>query len=672
MGESSDDAFSTRVGRATEQPAFRVKDIQAGPPGSQPRSLTNVRGALYFAANDGSSGVELWRSDGTEAGTRMVKDIASDSSSSVPSSLTAMNGVLYFAANDGSSGDELWKSDGTETGTTQVRDIHLTGSAAPSNLTAAETKLYFTATDETAGTELWRSDGTSSGTVRVRNIGPGATGSSTDELAFVGGKLFFNASDGSTVGNELWMVDDTGGARLVRDIAATASTDSYPSGFTDLGGTVYFRADDGTHGVELWRTNGTQAGTRMVKDIHLNQGDAAPGGLTVVGGALYFTATDGVSGFELWKSDGTEAGTVRIKDIRPGTDSSFPDSLTAVGGTLYFTADDGASGRELWKSDGTEAGTVRVKDIQPGSTGSMRTLANMLAIEPQGVLLFAADDGTSGMELWKSDGTEAGTKRVMDISPGASASSPGSLTLAGTQVFFTADDGTSGVELWAVRVGDLVEDHTAPTIRCPPDQVAEATSADGARVSYPAATASDAVTRSPVLGYTHDRGSLFPLATTQVTATATDEAGNSATCTFAVTVKDTTAPTLQCPESVTVQAEGKDGARVSFTAPTAGDSVDSSPKVSLSAQSGSLFAPGTTEVKATATDASGNVATCAFNVTVKSSTSGNGNPPPDEGSGDKGSGGGCSAGGAAAGAPWGALVLAALSLRRRSRRRAQD
>jgi ELWxxDGT repeat protein len=85
-----------------------------------------------------------------------------------------------------------------------------------------------------------------------------------------------------------------------------------------------------------------------------------------VGGTLYFTANGESSGFELWKSNGTEAGTLRVKDIRAGSGSAVPRYLTNVEGTLYFRANDGASGYELWKSNGTEAGTLRVKDIQTG------------------------------------------------------------------------------------------------------------------------------------------------------------------------------------------------------------------------------------------------------------------------------------------------------------------
>jgi len=99
-----------------------------------------------------------------------------------------------------------------------------------------------------------------------------------------------------------------------------------------------------------------------------------PRDLINVGGTLFFSADDGINGRELWKSDGTAAGTVMVEDINPGPATCFPSgiasgSLTAMCGTLFFSADDGTHGRELWKSDGTTAGTVLVKDINPGSGG---------------------------------------------------------------------------------------------------------------------------------------------------------------------------------------------------------------------------------------------------------------------------------------------------------------
>ena len=122
-------------------------------------------------------------------------------------------------------------------------------------------------------------------------------------------------------------------------------------------------------------------------------------------GGLFFGADDGTTGRELWKSAGTDAGTVVVKDIRPGPSSSFPDqatSLTDVGGALFFTASDGTTGFELWESDGTAAGTVQVKDIWPGPLGSFP----FSLTDVGGTLFFSASDGTNGLELWKHETNE--------------------------------------------------------------------------------------------------------------------------------------------------------------------------------------------------------------------------------------------------------------------------
>jgi ELWxxDGT repeat protein len=166
-----------------------------------------------------------------------------------------------------------------------------------------------------------------------------------------------------------------------------------------------------------------------------------------VGSTLFFTANDGVNGTELWKSDGTAAGTVLVKDINPLSFGTYPSNLTAVGSTLFFTADDGVNGTELWKSDGTEAGTVLVKNINPGAFFSSSP-RNLTAVG--NTLFFTANDGVNGRELWKSDGTEAGTILVGDIRPGSSSSDPQNLRVVGSTLYFTADDGVNGRELWAV------------------------------------------------------------------------------------------------------------------------------------------------------------------------------------------------------------------------------
>src|SRR5262249_44439761 len=136
----------------------------------------------------------------------------------------------------------------------------------------------------------------------------------------------------------------------------------------------FFAADDGVNGVELWKSDGTAAGTTLVKDIYPGGGPGYFGGfypnsssplnLTNVNGTLFFAAFDAVNGNALWKSDGTATGTTSLSG------NIDPADLTNVNGTLFFTADDRIHGSELWKSDGTAAGTTLVKDLQPGSSPS--------------------------------------------------------------------------------------------------------------------------------------------------------------------------------------------------------------------------------------------------------------------------------------------------------------
>lgn len=121
-----------------------------------------------------------------------------------------------------------------------------------------------------------------------------------------------------------------------------------PRDLTAAGGTLYFLANDGTHGRELWRSDGTAAGTVQVSDIHEGPGDSAPFDLEWLDGLLYFSASDGIFGRELWSTDGTPEGTTRITDIHPGSSDSNPRYLRAVAGKLHFLASDPSHGTELF------------------------------------------------------------------------------------------------------------------------------------------------------------------------------------------------------------------------------------------------------------------------------------------------------------------------------------
>ncbi|RKG90675.1 HYR domain-containing protein [Corallococcus sp. CA049B] len=185
--------------------------------------------------------------------------------------------------------------------------------------------------------------------------------------------------------------------------------------------------------------------------------------------------------------------------------------------------------------------------------------------------------------------------------------------LRSTTVTATVVDGAARTASCGFSV--TVRDTTAPELTCSGEVVAEAVGRTGAPVDFPAPTATDAVTAAPTLSLSHERGSTFPLGTTPVTATATDAAGNSATCSIPVTVRDTTPPALSCPADVTVEATSLQGATVTYAAASASDPV-SDVTVAYSAASGSHFDVGGTQVRVVAADGAGNSAACTFTVTV--------------------------------------------------------
>ena len=444
--------FCTVFGQAVTM----IKDINSGPNDSGPFYITEYNGQAFFVANDGAHGLELWKSDGTEAGTVLVKDINLGAASSFnPTNLAqdgfleVFNGELFFGADDGSNGFELWKTDGTTGGTLLVKDIRSGSSGSfPSELVISNGILFFEAHDGTNGYELWKTDGTTAGTEIVKNIRTGVSNSYPNNLTDVNGTLFFAANDGSK-GEELWKTDGTeAGTVRVKDIRSGLYS-SNPDYLVDLNGTLFFAAQNSSYDRELWKSDGTEAGTVMVKDVF--GADLDPRALTVVNNTLFFTGVgvlSGGNGRELWKTDGTEAGTVLVKDIRPGGASSGIQNVTAGNGLLFFRANDGSgtSGVELWKSDGTEAGTNMLKDIRPGHLGS----SPGKPVSADGTIYFSANDGTNGKELWKSDGTSSGTQLVADINPKSGSSGPFPLANIDGDLYFGADDGVHGKEFWKI------------------------------------------------------------------------------------------------------------------------------------------------------------------------------------------------------------------------------
>lgn len=483
-----------------------VKDIDPGLESGVPMRFTPVNGIVVFDAQSFSSGLEMWRTDGTAAGTYILKDIKPGPESGRDVNwyedihIELFNGVLYFAADDGIHGTELWRTDGTTAGTRMVADIAPGGmGSCPSGFTSYDGNLYFAASHvgckdvhleageeapaqpetrifnlpppSTFGgdIELWRTDGTPSGTRRVLDINTkkddaisfglgGNDGSYPGEFCVYKGFLYFGAANGFH-GWELWRTDGTStGTTMIRDINPGANHGT-PKDFTVFNNLLFFAADDGVHGSEIWYSDGFPAGTRLFVDLFPGQ-DSGANHLTsfIYKDHLYFEpeAYGGLPGYRLWRTDGTPSHTRLFKDISPlallpGNDQNeVQKHMSVFNGLLYFVAVNDKFEQQLWQSDGTPQGTRVSLDIAVGPY--LRTYGDFLYMN--------AYDNAFGAELWRTDGTAGGTKLVSDINPGPGSSSPGELSglfLSNNALLFTADDGVHGIELWVGKYSSLKE-----------------------------------------------------------------------------------------------------------------------------------------------------------------------------------------------------------------------
>jgi ELWxxDGT repeat protein len=298
--------------------------------------------------------------------------------------------------------------------------------------------LFFAAYLPATGQQLWKSDGTAEGTSMITSPQLLGMGIMTP-LHTANGLVFFLTSQG------LWRSNGTiSGTMLLKP-----GNGHY---FTAHESTLFFVAENiaqgQTTGYSLWKTDGSPAGTRSIHDFPIQ---AVPNELVMVDGVLFFVTDKSSTGMVLWRSDGTSIGTVPITTVCADTGAPYGVLSTNVNGLLFFTC--GAvqsvimsSGYELWKSDGTASGTKRIRSFnQADYRRGLFPLANV-----QGTLYFGANDGINGHEFWISGGTEAGTMLVQDIAPGSPHANPTEFTIAGMKVFFTADDGITGRALWAI------------------------------------------------------------------------------------------------------------------------------------------------------------------------------------------------------------------------------
>lgn len=498
---------------------YMVEDINPGSAtGTQIGSLKYIgkelNGILYFTANDGTNGFELWRSDGNPAGTYMVKDINTNPGiGSFINFFFLWNNEIYFTADDGISGNELWKTDGTTSGTILVKDIRNgLGSSNPYKfIDSGNGFFYFEANDGINGQELWKSDGTMSGTILVKDIAAGSSGSSFYGCVNMGGNLYFAANDGVN-GVELWKSDGTNsGTFMVKDIAP-GSAPSSPRDLNVFNSELYFH----TNYSKLWKSDGTASGTSIFVDPSPGEIEdifSGTGGLFfsvkyysvtsndenklfvtsgIIGDTIQLISLSGdncnafflgeISGSVIYQqsgdfligsddnlvfSNGTIAGTNLIYDsvveyvIRPD------NGLPYLNSSVLFPVLSLNTGMELAKYDGTSVSIL--KDIYPGTGNGMfggLSQWSLNTIIYENSLYFVANNGVTGDELWATDGTGSGTSLVKDINVGSYScfSSTGgdfyfNPVIAGNKMFFLANDGVYGTELWCISVTNGINEN---------------------------------------------------------------------------------------------------------------------------------------------------------------------------------------------------------------------
>ena len=431
-----------------------VVDLQPGPLGARPDELMPFAGALYFVASTSATGRELWRIDA--AGQAMlVADVAQGTADGLrerENELVESGGRLYFTASSPAAGRELWWTAGV--GASLAADL-VPGfqDADPDWLTPLPGgDVLFEAREPSVGRELWRSDGTPAGTALVANIGPEIQPlSSAPQLGKPLGDKLFVRGQTELHGAEPFLLDATAlTVELVRDIRpgpfgsllSQAVAFEEEHAFLDGSLRTYFAATTDEGGREVWRSDGTEAGTELLFDGPF---DSQPEDLTFGGGLLFYQAVDSdAEGPELFVSDGTAAGTGMLGAFVPGPTGGLPRNFVSLGERVVFTANVAGLGGEPWVTDGTVAGTTLLKDINTGPLGSVT--GESLRVGER--VFFSATSPGNGYELWATDGTTPGTRRLSDIGPGSASGAPGFYAVANGFLFFGATGPNVGFELW--------------------------------------------------------------------------------------------------------------------------------------------------------------------------------------------------------------------------------
>ncbi len=330
-----------------------------------------------------------------------------------------------------------------------LKDINpCAGSSNPNYIVKAGNYTFFNALNGISNDAgLYRSDGTDTGTIKLNLVSPGFISTKADFITPLGNKVIF-VGDNYDSYYEIWVSDGTQAGTIGLENFVPPGGQMYTAPIA-MGNYVYYTVHTSTGKIQLRRTDGTAAGTTLVKEFDTdNSGSFGIYLPQVMNNTLYFDYYSPINyNDQIWKSDGTSAGTQLVK-ILPDT-LGLASYFMPSGSNLYFTVV--GTHDELWKTDGSTTGTVMIKTINPTGTAGNTIYPSYIAFNDGNTykLILSLNDEISGKEPWITDGTSSGTHLITDIYTGASGSNPLNYILLGGKVYFSASNATNGNELWS-------------------------------------------------------------------------------------------------------------------------------------------------------------------------------------------------------------------------------
>ena len=441
-----------------------VEDTLPGANGSKPVSYQGmkltVEDTLYFAADDGVHGYELWGYNTTTDEMWMVADIRQGAEGSFPGYwLGIQHGLqIFFGAYTDENGTELWAHDHSTGATWMVSNL-VPDDPVPSGSNPGDDMeimcgdtLYYTAFTLEYATELWAYNTITQNSWLVEDIHMGSSANPGWYMHFIHNDvLYFTARDVGNV-HDLWAHNRSNGTTW-KEAAFGTDPNTHPGNYMDhlIGDTVYFDALTPL-GRELMAYNLLNHTSWLVADLEQGMVGSNPGEhmSLVVGDVLLFDTSDD----SLWAHDTSNGSTWRVMQ-HVGTNPGEGAHETVVGNMAFFRAQDGAGGAELWAFSAETGAAWRAADIVPGSDGSMPGQNMMVGIS--GVLYFDASTHNTGRELWAHDPADGSTWVVLDIEqddPNYTTADPSSnparsfWALHNGCLFFDAYESETGREMW--------------------------------------------------------------------------------------------------------------------------------------------------------------------------------------------------------------------------------